>query len=63
MVKNPPSSAGNIADGGSIPGSGKIPWRKEEKSTPVYCLENPIDIRSWQAIVHRVTESDMTEAT
>ena len=29
---------------GSIPGSEKIPWRREEKSPPVYCLENPMDI-------------------
>ena len=63
VVKNSTASSGNIIDGGSIPGSGKIPWRREEKPTPVYFLKNPMDIRSWQAIVHRVTESDMTEVT
>ena len=29
MVKNPPANAGDIRDPGSIPGSGKIPWRRK----------------------------------
>ena len=28
-----------------------------------YCLENPVDIGAWRAMVHRLTESDMTEET
>ena len=27
------------------------------------CLENPMDRGAWQATVHRVSESDMTEVT
>ena len=27
------------------------------------CLENPMDRGAWQATVHRVAESDMTEET
>ena len=27
------------------------------------CLENPMDRGAWQAAVHRVAESDMTEAS
>ena len=27
------------------------------------CLENPLDRGSWQAVVHRVAESDMTKAS
>ena len=27
------------------------------------CLENPMDRGAWQATVHRVAESDMTEVT
>ena len=27
------------------------------------CLENPMDRGTWQAAVHRVSESDTTEAT
>ena len=30
---------------------------------PYSCLENPVDRGAWWAIVHRVAESDMTEAT
>ena len=26
------------------------------------CLENPMDRKAWWALVHRVAESDMTEA-
>ena len=35
-VKNPPSNAGDIRDIGSIPGSGKIPWRSAWQPTPVF---------------------------
>ena len=28
MVKNPPASAGDARDSGSIPGSRRFPWRK-----------------------------------
>ena len=42
---------------------GKIPWRMAQKPTPVSCLENPIDREAWQAAVHTVSQSEMTEAT
>ena len=29
MVNNPPANAGVRRDAGLIPGSGKIPWRRE----------------------------------
>ena len=32
-VKNPPAKAGDV---GSIPGSGKIPWRRKWLPTPVF---------------------------
>jgi len=41
----------------------KIPWRRTWQPTPASCLENPMERGAWQAIVHRVAESDMTEAT
>ena len=33
MVKNPPANAGNE---GSIPGSGRFPWRRKWQPTPVF---------------------------
>ena len=36
----------------------KSPWRQAGQLTPVYyCLENPMDRRAWQAIVHGVAKS------
>ena len=29
VVKNSPANAGDIRDMGSIPGSGRLPWRRE----------------------------------
>ena len=36
MVKNTPASAGDIRDVGSIPGTGRFPWRREQQPTPVF---------------------------
>ena len=36
VVKNLPANAGNPGDLGLIPGSGKIPWRREWQPTPVF---------------------------
>ena len=33
VVKNPPANAGDL---GSIPGSGRFPWRKKWQPTPVF---------------------------
>ena len=63
VVKNPPADAGDIRDLGLIPGSGRFPWRRAWQPTPVFCLENPIDRGAWWALVCRVTQSGMTEAT
>ena len=35
-VKNPPANARDIRDTGSIPGSGKIPWRRAWQLTPIF---------------------------
>ena len=44
---------------------GKEDPLEEEMGNPLQdsCLENPMDRGFWQAMVHRVSESDMTEAT
>ena len=36
VVKNPPANAGDLKDVGSIPVSGKIPWRRAWQPTPVF---------------------------
>ena len=36
MVKNPPASAGDVKDLGSIPGIGKVPWRRKWQPTLVF---------------------------
>ena len=47
MVKNPPASAGDAGDVASIPGRGKIPWRRTSQGSgsgnPLQhsCLGNP----------------------
>ena len=59
-LKNPPANAG---DTGWIPGSGRCPGVGHGNPLQYSCLENPMDREGWPAAVHRVTESDITEAT
>ena len=49
VVKNPPASAGDLRDVGSIPGPGRS--TKEEIGNPLQysCLENPMDRGAWWA--------------
>ena len=44
-------------DVGSIPGSGRSPGEGHGTPLQYYCLENPMDIEAWRAIVHRVAKS------
>ena len=61
-VKNPPVNAGDTRDVGLIPGSGRSPRGGHD---------NPLQYSAWRipwteepgSAVHRITESDMTEAT
>ena len=46
VVKNPPASAGDVRDTGSIPGSGRSPGGRHENPLQYSCLENPMDIRA-----------------
>ena len=61
MVKNPPAIVGNTRDSGSIAGLGESPGRGHGNPFQWSCLENPMDRGAWQATVHAVAESDMTE--
>ena len=57
VVKNPPASAEEIRDTGSIPGSRKPPGLGNGNPLQYSCLENPINRGAWQATVHRITKS------
>ena len=55
------ASACNVGDLGSIPGSGRSPGEGNGNPLQYSCLENPMEGGAWWAIVHGVTELDMTE--
>ena len=58
VVKNPPATAGDTRDAGSIPGSGRSPGEGRGNPLQYSCLENLMDRGAW-AIVHRVTNSQI----
>ena len=58
VVKNLPANAG---DAGSSPVSGKPPEEGNGKPLQYFCLGNPMDREAWQATVHGVAESIMTQ--
>ena len=60
VVKNPPTNTEDI-EMGSIPGWGRNPGG-HGNPLQYSCLENPVDRAAFWATVHRVAESDMTEA-
>ena len=49
--------AGNAGDSGPIPGLGRSLGGGHGNSFQYPCLENPMDRRAWQDIVHRVAKS------
>ena len=55
VVKNPPASAGNTRDVGSISGSGRSPGEGNGYPLQYSCLENPMDRGAWWAMVYGVT--------
>ena len=60
MVKNPPANAGDVS---SVSGLEDSPRGGNSSPLQYLFLENPINRGAWQAIVHSVAESDMTEVT
>ena len=55
MVKNLLSKAGDARD--LIPGSGRSPGEGNDNPLQYSSLENPMDRKAWQAIVHGVAKS------
>ena len=56
-------SAGDTGDASLNPGSRRSAGEGNGNPLQYSCLENPMDSTAWQVTIHRVTESDMTEAT
>ena len=57
MLKNPPASAGDVRDVGSIPGLERSPGGEHGNPLHYSCLGNPMDSGAQWAIVHGVTKS------
>ena len=57
VVKNPSTSAGEVRDMGSIPGSERSPGEGHGNPLQYSCLENPMDRGTWWGTVHRVAKS------
>ena len=57
QVKNPPPSAWDIGDAGSIPESGRSPAEGNGNLLQCSCLGNPVDRRAWQVVVYGVSQS------
>ena len=54
-------SAHNAGDPGLIPGWGRSPGGGNGNPLQYSCLENSTDRGAWQATVHGITVSDMTD--
>ena len=57
VAKNPPASAGDIRDEGSILGWEDSPGEGNGNPLQYSCLENPMDRGAWWATVHGVVKS------
>ena len=57
VAKNPSANAGDLRDVGSTPGLGRSPGGGSGNPFQYSCLENPMNRGAWQAIVHRVAQS------
>ena len=61
MPSNGKESVCDAGDSGSIPGLERSPGEENGYPPHYSCLENSMDRGVWQATVHGIAESDMTE--
>ena len=61
VLKSPPADARDARNLSSVPGSGRSPREGIGNLLQYSCLENSMDRGTWQATVHGVEESDMSE--
>ena len=54
VIKTPPANAGDIRDGGSIPGLGRSPGGEHGNPLQYSYLENAMDRGPWWTAVHRI---------
>ena len=57
VENNPPASAGNARDAGSIPGLGRSPGEGNDNPLQYSYLKNLMNRGAWWAAVHGVTKS------
>ena len=55
--KEPPASAADVSDTGSIPALGRFPGEGNGNPLQYSGLENPMDGGTWQATSHEVARS------
>ena len=60
VVKNRPANARDLRELGSVNGSGRFPGERHGNPLQCSCPENPMGRETWQAIVHRVSQSEAT---
>ena len=63
VVKNLSANAGGVTDRDSVPGWGRSSGEGNGNLPQYSCLENSMNRGAWQATLHRVADSDMTEVT
>jgi len=57
VLKNLPTKAGDVRDASLIPGLGRSPAGGHGNPLQCSCLENYMERRNWQDVVHGVTNS------
>ena len=57
VVKNLPANAEDARDACSIPELERSTGERHGNPLQYSCLKNPVDRGAWQAVIHRVAES------